>query len=99
MQTQTVKGVATTIRTERAIESTLVNTIIQYHSTEVVSFNNHLIILNTGGWKTMTTKTRMNQASNQFRLGYYVYQSNFEWYVDYKGETYKFEESELTLTR
>ena len=72
---------------------------VKYQNTYVVSFNDVSIILNTGGWFTNTTKTRMNQASNQFGLGYQVYQKDFEWFVDYKGKTHQFDGNELILTR
>lgn len=65
-------------------------TCVKYHDTEVVKFSHDKIILESGGWRTLTTKTRMNQASNQYDLGYLVYQSNFDWYVDYNGETWEF---------
>lgn len=74
-------------------------TQVVYHSTAVVSFNDKVIILNTGGWDTLTTKTRMNQASNQFRLGYNVYQKDFEWFVSFKGKVTPFTEHTLTLNR
>ena len=45
-------------------------THVTYHQTVVVRFNHEHIILNSGGYRTATTKTRMNQASNQFDLGY-----------------------------
>ena len=61
--------------------------VVKLHQTEVVRFNDKKIILNSGGWQTVTTKTRMNQASNQFGLGYYVYQKDHEWFVDYNGCT------------
>ena len=65
-------------------------TAIRYHSTEVVQFDGDIIYLNSGGWRSVTTKLRMNQASQQYGLGYSVYQRNFEWFVDYNGETLKF---------
>ena len=65
-------------------------TSVVYHSTAVVQFNSDKIILNSGGWETATTKSRMNQASNQYGLEFEVYQVNFSWYVDYKGETIPF---------
>ena len=40
------------------------------------------VILDSGGWRTPTTKLRMNQASRQFGLGFHVYQKNFDWFVD-----------------
>ena len=65
-------------------------TSVVYHSTAVVQFDNDKIILNSGGWDTRTTKTRMNQSSNHYGLGFEVYQVNYSWYVDYKGETIPF---------
>lgn len=74
-------------------------TNIIYHNTPVVKFNHEKIILNTGGWSTNTTKARMNQASNQFALGYLVYQKNYRWYVEFKNDTIKFIGDTLELTR
>ena len=72
---------------------------VRYHSTDVVRFNTAEIILNTGGWFTNTTKTRMNQASNQFNLGYRVWQKDFIWYVSYGGKDYEFDGDAITLKR
>lgn len=84
---------ATTVRTEDGY------TIIRYHQTDVVKFNQDEVILNTGGWWTVTTKARMNQASNQFDLGFRVYQQNREWFVDYKGDSIPFNDRELVMDR
>lgn len=62
---------------------------VQYHQTVVVTAKEDgTIILDTGGWHTVTTKTRMNQAANQFGLGFNVRQKDYQWYVtvDRKGE-------------
>lgn len=56
-------------------------TKVVYHDTKVLQFNNDTIKLNTGGWFTSTTKTRMNQASNQFMLGYNVMQRAGKWFA------------------
>lgn len=74
-QLDNVGRVATKLYTEAGM------TTIMYHSTEVVQFNDDFIILDSGGWRTLTTKTRMNQASNQFGLGFKVYQEDFDWFV------------------
>ena len=69
------------------------NTYIKYHNTEVVVFGDSWVMLDNGGWKTATTKLRMNQASNQFDLGYHVYQKDYAWYVvTPAGETCRFNE-------
>ena len=61
-------------------------TCIRYHSTEVVRFNADEIVLDSGGWRTVTTKLRMNQASNMFHLGFCVSQRQHEWFVDYYAQ-------------
>lgn len=71
---------------------------VVYHNTRVVSFDYDTITLRRNGYKTATTKRRMNQTSNQFNLGFKVYQDDFTWYVDYKGETLEFKEG-MTLER
>jgi hypothetical protein len=49
--------------------------LVAYHSTVVVKvINNQYTILKSGGWLTNTTKRRMNQASNEYRLNYRVFQ-------------------------
>lgn len=60
-------------------------TCIRYHHTDVVKFNSKKIILNSDGWKTATTKTRMNQASVQFGLGFHVWQEKGQWFVSADG--------------
>lgn len=55
---------------------------VTYHNTDVVTVHaNGNVTLDTGGWRTATTKTRMNQASNQFGLGFQVHQDEFAWFV------------------
>jgi len=66
------------------------DTLVRYHNTVVVKFNDDRVILDSGGWRTQTTKNRMNQASTQYDLGYHVYQRDYTWYVDFKGDTLEF---------
>lgn len=65
-------------------------TKVVYHSTVVVRWNELEILLNSNGWRTATTKTRMNQAAKQFRLDFDVYQQDFEWFVDIGNEVIPF---------
>lgn len=74
-------------------------TLVIYHNTAVVTFSNQHIILKTGGYLTSTTKTRMNQASRQFNLGYQVYQKDFEWFVKFGQFTYSFKNGVCILDR
>ena len=47
--------------------------------------------LRSGGYETVTTKRRINEASKAFGLGFKVYAKNHKWYVDTReGETVEF---------
>ncbi len=74
-------------------------TSVAYHATTVVMFNDKQIILNHGGWLTNTTKVRMNQTSWEYNLGYSVFQKNFEWFVDFNGDTIPFDGDKVILER
>lgn len=92
-QTQRAEGTATTTSAGRWGQ-----TVITYHKTKVVIFSDSLILLQDGGWRTATTKRRMNQASNQFNLGYKVIQRDSTWFVEFGGETIPFSDG-MVLNR
>jgi len=69
-------------KTATSISTTDGQTAVRYHATDVVKFTAETITLDSGGWRTVTTKARMNQAATQFGLGYQVYQLKGVWYVD-----------------
>lgn len=77
-QTQRVRGRATTVTDRDGVKTVI------YHNTDVVIWDQNTgeVTLNSGGWMTNTTKTRMNQAANEYGLGFGVYQQKFDWYVD-----------------
>jgi len=58
---------------------------VTYHQTAVVIVTKKWVTLNSGGHTTATTKKRMNQVSETYHLGFYVYQQQFKWVVRYKG--------------
>lgn len=74
------------------------STVVTYHSTQVVSFNQRFINLHSGGHRTLTTKRRMNEASVTLGLGLLVYQMHFDWFVDYGGHKYLYHDR-MTLDR
>ena len=67
-------------------------TTVTYHETAVVVVNHNFstITLDSGGWRTTTTKARMNQTANYFDLDFNVRQINYIWYVEYNGRLYDF---------
>jgi hypothetical protein len=72
---------------------------VRYHTTDVVKATPKRITLDTGGWFSNTTKTRMNQASHQFDLGVSVNQDKGKWYAEYKGKKKEFTKNKLSFNR
>ena len=85
---------------------------IKLHNTEIVKIyhintnplnqvHSGKIKLNHGGWQTVTTKRRMNEASDAFMpggMGFKVYQKDFEWYIERdNGDTYHWEGQFITF--
>ena len=65
-------------------------TIVRLYETDIVSFDDESITLNHGGFKTPTTKRRMNQVSETFNLRFKVIQEDFIWFVEilaYKNDS------------
>ena len=77
-QTHTVRGRSTVV--QLAADGLLHRVI--YHQTSVVEWvPGEGMRLDSGGWRTYTTKLRMNQAARQFDLGYAVFSDRGTWYV------------------
>lgn len=54
---------------------------VEYHETDIVTFYpDGVIILDNGGWRTSTTRYRINQYLPD---GYYLVQDKYEWYIGY----------------
>lgn len=70
------------------IETRAGKTRIVYHSTCIVEFDEKQIILRTGGWDTVTTRRKMNQASRQFDLGFTVYRADGQSLVTLNSKTW-----------
>lgn len=72
---------------------------VTYVRTQIVSWTHDTVTLNSGGYETVTTKRKMNQAANQFALGFGVYQRKGKWYVDdAQGNVHEFHDG-ITLRR
>ena len=63
---------------------------IKLHNTIIVRYHtNGNIILDTDGWKTVTTRDRINYYTPE---SISVWQERFIWYVSYQGKQYLFED-------
>lgn len=70
--------------------------IVQYHATEVFKYDAKAktYTLNSGGWKTKTTKERINQ----YLAPGFISQKNFEWTVHFNGDSIPFEDGMVIKT-
>ncbi len=74
-------------------------TNVIYHQTKIVDFDCNSVRLNSGGHRTTTTKLRMNQISNQYKLGFKVFQKKFRWFITFEGITSLFYDNMVLLRK
>jgi hypothetical protein len=59
--------------------------VVRLHSTDVVTWDctHGKVVLNSGGWQTVTTKTAINVAFKQMPgfMSYYLFQKKGNWFV------------------
>ena len=79
------------------------NTVVDYNSNTncstvvlhrtaiaVYDHKNQALKLNTGGWYSVTTKSRLNALLSEFKYGCRVFQKNFDWYLSTVNQTVDF---------
>ena len=85
------------------VDSKYSNTSVEYNSntncstvtlynTEIATFAHNLraVKLNSGGYTTNTTKSRLNAILSEVKYGCSVFQKNWNWYVSFRGQTQSF---------
>ena len=65
---------------------------IVLHRTAIAVYdhNSEAIKLNTGGWQSNTTKSRLNAILREVMFGTRVFQKNFNWFINYNNQTHDF---------
>lgn len=74
---------------------------VKLHNTYVfvLDYYENTVKLNSGGFRTVTTKRRINESCRAFNSPFQVFQKDWEWYVDaYNGIVIPFEDG-MTLPR
>ena len=72
-------------------ESTNCSTIVLHRTAiAVYDHNTQALKLNTGGWHSVTTKSRLNAILSEIFVGACVYQKNFNWFFNYNNQTHDF---------
>ena len=60
---------------------------VDLHKTTVFIYDNDMIQLNSGGWKTPTTKVAINRALSQLNINYAIVQKKGQWFVSCPDNT------------
>ena len=65
---------------------------IVLHRTAIAVYdhNTQALKLNTGGWHSVTTKSRLNAILQEVKYGASVFQKNFNWFLSYNNQTHDF---------
>ena len=79
------------------------NTVVEYNSNTdcstvylhnnriaTVDHNTNALKLNSGGYTTNTTKSRLNAILDEVKFGARVFQKNFNWFISYNDEVQSF---------
>ena len=65
---------------------------IVLHRTAIAVYDhkNQALKLNTGGWYSVTTKSRLNAILSELITGARVFQKDFNWFLSYNNQTHDF---------
>ena len=65
---------------------------IVLHRTAIAVYDhkNQALKLNTGGWYSVTTKSRLNAILDEVMYGAKVFQRDFNWFLNYNNVTHDF---------
>lgn len=68
---------------------------VYLHGNLIAWVSEHGVRLFDGGWRTTTTKSRLNALLDEFAYGTHVYQRDFTWYIEDRNFKREFEGGEL----
>ena len=62
------------------------------HRTAIATYDHNTLALklNTGGWHSVTTKSRLNAILSELIAGASVYQKYWNWFLNYNNQTHNF---------
>ena len=79
-------------------DSTNCSTIsLHGHQIATVDHNTNAVKLDSCGYETVTTKSRLNAILEEVKYGCKVFQRKFNWFVSYNGQTQSFFDGMILL--
>ena len=67
------------------------------HLIATVDHSTNAVKLDSCGYQTVTTKSRLNALLEEVKFGCKVFQKNFDWFVSYNGQTKDFWDGMILL--
>lgn len=72
---------------------------VVYYETPIVAFDEKEIVLNTGGYWTRSTQSRMNWVSREYDLDYRIQAKGDKWIVIYQDQEQPFTDEVIRIKR
>ena len=66
------------------------NVYLHGHNICTFDHNTNAVKLDSCGYETVTTKSRLNAILEEVKYGCRVFQKQFEWFISYNGQTQSF---------
>ena len=79
-------------------ENTNCSTVVLHRTAiAVYDHNTEALKLNTGGWHSVTTKSRLNAILEEVKYGCKVFQKQWDWFVSFNNSTQSFFDGMILL--
>ena len=73
------------------------NVFLHGNMIATVDHGTHSVKLSSCGWDTPTTKSRLNAILQEVKTGFSVFQKNFDWFLNSRGQTVDFFDGMILL--
>ena len=73
------------------------NVCLHGHQIATFDHSTQALKIDSCGWQSVTTKSRLNALLEEVKYGCKVFQKNFEWFVRYNGQTTDFFDGMILL--
>ena len=73
------------------------NVYLHGHNICTFDHNTNAVKLDSCGYETVTTKSRLNAILEEVKYGCRVFQKQFEWFISYNGQTQSFWDGVIIL--
>ncbi len=67
------------------------------HQIATVDHSTNAVKIDSCGWQSVTTKSRLNALLQEVKYGCKVFQRNFDWFVSYNNQTVDFMDGMILL--